>query len=150
MEPAERLERKLVRQSNDCLEWTGGRDRDGYGRVQVAGKRIKTHRLAWTLANGAPNGLHVLHHCDNPPCCETEPSEEYPEGHLFLGTNAENIADKIAKGRQVNIMAQLNAAKTHCPQGHPYDAANTYANRGGRFCRACGKAAVARRKARQI
>jgi hypothetical protein len=98
---AVRLKRRLVRQPNGCLEWQGCTGDDGYGQIgDGAGKVVRTHRAAWELANGPiPDGLHVLHHCDNPPCGETEPSEAYPEGHLFLGTNDDNVADKMAKGR---------------------------------------------------
>ncbi len=53
-----------------------------------------THRIAWEEANGPiPEGLHVLHSCDNPPCCNV--------GHLFLGTAQDNADDKVAKGRQL-------------------------------------------------
>ena len=132
---AERLTAGLERKPNGCLEWTGGTNEHGYGHVGISGKSFYTHRIAWELANGPiPDGLHVLHHCDNPPCCDTSPSEEYPEGHLFLGTNADNNADMMAKGRFVN----WESAITHCPQGHAYDEANTYVSSGGsRLCRAC-------------
>jgi hypothetical protein len=137
---------------NGCLEWIGHTGRKGYGSIRANGKNVKTHRLAWELANGPiPDGLHVLHHCDNPPCCETDPSEEYPEGHLFLGTNADNNADMMAKGRFVSGWALINpnAVKTHCPQGHEYTEANTYHYRNGRYCRACNSVYVARYKARR-
>ncbi|MGH7024521.1 MAG: HNH endonuclease signature motif containing protein [Caulobacteraceae bacterium] len=50
------------------------------------------HRLAWELANGPiPDGLLILHKCDNPVCCNPD--------HLFLGTAADNHADCAAKGR---------------------------------------------------
>jgi hypothetical protein len=69
----------------------------------------------------------ICHHCDNPPCCDID--------HLFLGTNADNMADKIAKGRHRNG----NEKKTHCPRGHPYDEVNTYVIPGGRGRRDCRK-----------
>jgi len=139
---AERLRARIVVAVSGCHEWTGYRDSDGYGSISVDGKMIATHRLAWFLANGPiPPGMQVLHHCDNPPCGQTEPSEAFPDGHLFLGTNADNVADKIAKGRD------QNQRKTHCWQGHPFNAANTYAYRGRRQCRACNAGAVARYKA---
>lgn len=75
-----------------CLEWTGSRDPDGYGRVWVPSQRrhLSAHRVAWELHHGSTT-LHVLHHCDNPPCgC-----------HLFVGTDKMNSDDKIAKGRLV-------------------------------------------------
>lgn len=123
----ERLEAGLVRQSNGCLEWTGGRGPRGYGKIMVAGEHLRTHRVAWELANGPiPDGLWVLHRCDNPPCCDV--------GHLWLGTHVDNQADKAAKGRSSNG----RAIRTHCKHGHPYDAANTYVTpQGHRVCRAC-------------
>ena len=89
----ERFEAKLVPGENGCLEWTGYRQPNGYGRIGAAGKMLYTHRVAWELANGKiPDGLHVLHRCDNPHCSNPE--------HLFLGTQADNMVDKVQKGRQ--------------------------------------------------
>jgi len=132
---SERLNRRLEVNPNGCLEWTGGTTKDGYGLIRVESKVRYTHRVAWTLKRGPiPPGIKVLHHCDNPPCCETEPTEGYPDGHLFLGTQFDNMADMVAKGRQVN----WEAAKTHCPQKHPYNEENTYVDKGGaRHCKAC-------------
>ena len=128
---SERLNRRLVRMPNGCLEWSGFRHR-GYGKIGVGNKMAQTHRVAWELANGPiPPGMKILHHCDNPPCCETEPSDAYPEGHLFLGTLADNSQDMASKGRH------YNQQKPRCLQGHPYDEANTRMWRGLRKCREC-------------
>jgi hypothetical protein len=76
-----------------CIEWTGTRVTKGYGLITQDGKPIGTHRLAWELKHGPiPEGMKVCHHCDNPACCNTD--------HHFLGTNADNMADRNAKGRQ--------------------------------------------------
>lgn len=81
-----------------CWPWLGGRDKDGYGRFSHGRRTARAHRFAYELAHGpipsGPNGrpLCVLHECDNPPCCN--------DSHLKLGTNAENVADRDAKGRQ--------------------------------------------------
>lgn len=145
--PAERLTAGLERKPNGCLEWTGCVTvRSGYGRIGVAGRGVLvTHRLAWEIANGLiPEGLGVLHHCDNPPCCETAPSKEYPEGHLFLGTQTDNMADMVAKGRSGT---RWGSAITHCPDGHEYTPENTYVKPdGGRECRACRPKHRAKRK----
>ena len=135
---AERLASGLVCMPSGCLEWTRGASK-GYGVIQVEGKSTRTHRLAWTLANGPiPDGLHILHHCDNPPCCQTNPTPGYPDGHLFLGTIADNNADRDTKGRSGS--GSVNAAKTRCPQGHDYDEANTHIDpSGNRHCRACNR-----------
>lgn len=79
-----------------CWPWTDlRRMRKGYGSFETNGTTIGAHRYAWELTNGPiPDGLWVLHRCDNPPCCN--PS------HLFLGTNSDNVADRKAKGRTKN------------------------------------------------
>ena len=121
----------LVETPSGCSEWSGHRDRDGYGITSVCGKAVRAHRLVWMLTTGPiPKGMHVLHRCDNPPCCQIT--------HLFLGTNADNVADKIAKGRGAKIGGVFNAAKTHCKHGHAFDEENTYWTPDGRRqCRAC-------------
>ena len=66
----------------------------GYGQLTRDGKKWLAHRWAWTEANGEiPEGLHVLHKCDNRLCIRID--------HLFLGTNRENVDDKMQKGRQL-------------------------------------------------
>lgn len=141
--PEERLQRGLERKPNGCLEWTGS-THAGYGQIAVDGRPVPTHRLAWTLNRGPiPPDLNVLHHCDNPPCADTEPSSTYPDGHLFLGTQAENLADRDAKGRNGHSI------KTHCKNGHPFDAANTYERpSGGRNCLTCQRDANVRYRAK--
>ncbi len=77
-----------------CWEWTGARDRDGYGQTRIGMKRVKAHRKAWEILHGPiPAGLHVLHRCDNPPCVRPD--------HLWIGTERDNQHDKWAKGRGV-------------------------------------------------
>ena len=120
---AERLQRHSVVTATGCREWTGRCGPKGYGRIRVDGKLIAVHRVAWELTHGPiPDGIKVLHHCDNPPC--------FGEACLFLGTDADNAADREAKGRGYHPPS--------CPADHLYDEANTYVRaNGGRVCKRC-------------
>lgn len=75
-----------------CWPWTGTIGHGGYGRIAIGGLDYRAHRVVWRLVHGEPGDLNVLHHCDNPPCCNPD--------HLFLGTDLDNAADRDAKERQ--------------------------------------------------
>ena len=134
--PSERLAAGLVQMPNGCLEWTGVAHKRGYGRITINSKSVQTHRLAWELANGPiPDGMFICHTCDNPPCCNPD--------HLWPGTNAENTADKVTKGR---APSHGKSKATHCPHGHPFTQANIRTSNWGRKCWICTSAATARRR----
>lgn len=93
---ADRFWEKVNIDDNGCWEWTGYRSPSGYGRIGSAGKYgrgLIASRVSYELHYGPiPPGLHVLHSCDNPPCVRPD--------HLFLGTDADNVADMFSKERQ--------------------------------------------------
>jgi hypothetical protein len=101
VDSAERRLDRYTRKGPECWEWTGRRDKDGYGHIRrFRLPDVRAHRAAWELHFGPiPAGMMVCHHCDNPPCVKTEPDELYPEGHLFLGMSLHNNADRHHKGR---------------------------------------------------
>jgi hypothetical protein len=92
---ADRLERWSIPEPNSgCTLWLGAACKHGYGRIQVPGRGPKlAHRIAYEVKNGPiPEGLKLLHKCDNPGCINPD--------HLQPGTQAENVADMMAKGRE--------------------------------------------------
>src|SRR4051812_187652 len=75
-----------------CWLWAGTTQRGGYGKFKAGGANVAAHRYSWQMTHGpVPEGLCVLHRCDVPGCVKPE--------HLFVGTQKENTADMIAKGR---------------------------------------------------
>lgn len=146
----ERFWGKVVR-SDGCWEWVGARATTGYGMLYFREERTTkrwhklAHRVSWELANGPiPDGMLVCHRCDNPPCVNP--------AHLFLGSDADNSADKWAKGRGWNPQAEARKAQTHCVRGHEFTPENTYWHPAGRsrmpmrHCRECRSSYRRRRK----
>lgn len=117
-----------------CWVWTGATS-GGYGHVGLSdGGEIPAHRLSYELLVGPIEpGLEIDHLCRVRACCNP--------AHL------EPVTRRTNQIRGFGI-AGLNHRKTECPDGHPYDEANTYVWRGGRRCRACQAAAARKYRAR--
>lgn len=82
-----------VRKTLTCWIWEGSRNPAGYGHLRSSDRLEKAHRISWEIHFGSiPDGMAVLHRCDNPPCVAPF--------HLWLGTQKDNAADRQAKGRQ--------------------------------------------------
>ena len=92
-----------VKKSDRCWEWTAGRYVSGYGTFRHKNKSYYAHRMSYEFVIGPiPQGKHVLHKCDNPPCVNPD--------HLFIGTPLDNARDRAAKGRQVLNLKNLRKA----------------------------------------
>ncbi len=79
--------------SDACWSWLGSVGKEhGYAVLQFQKKQLRASRVSWFLTHRTWPSLHVLHDCDNPRCSNPR--------HLFLGTDADNVRDKVQKGRQ--------------------------------------------------
>lgn len=98
-----------VEKTDECWLWTAYRLRSGYGWLRVNKVGWLAHRRSWALCNGSiPDGLFVLHRCDNPSCVRPD--------HLFLGTHQDNMTDMATKGRGAH--GEGHGMRKH-PERHP-------------------------------
>jgi len=93
------------RSEDECWNWKGYKNNEGYGRTWINDKGYYAHRVIYSLAY--PNSINLnapastdetgflLHTCDNPSCCNPK--------HLWVGTHADNMADKVKKGRSADF-----------------------------------------------
>ena len=138
-----RLERMVSPEPNTgCWLWTGATVPFGYGRINGGRTGVGVllaHRASWEIYRGpVPEELCVLHRCDIPQCVNPD--------HLFLGTHADNVADKIAKGRArfgtsgMEAKTASRRAQTHCKRGHLLSGENLIPSAVHRECKTCAKA----------
>lgn len=91
----------FIKAESGCWEWTRGKIGDGYGQIWDGKRNGLAHRFSWLTYRGEiPLGMMVLHHCDNRRCVNPD--------HLFLGTNADNVSDKVSKNRQQRLNGRKN------------------------------------------
>jgi hypothetical protein len=101
---ADLVARRTPQAGDGCRIWQGAISGRGYGVVKHRRRQYLAHRAAYEVANGPiPSGMQVCHRCDTPACVRLD--------HLFLGTGADNMADKVAKGRQAKGSALAEAVR---------------------------------------
>jgi hypothetical protein len=93
-----------VKEKDECWEWQGYRDKDGYGYFSIGGKPILAHRFMWEMEyDEIQEGIIICHTCDNPPCVNPN--------HLWEGNRKSNLEDMVEKGRsnrgELNNMVKL-------------------------------------------
>jgi len=116
-----RLMAKVVQNDSDCWLFTGSKTPQGYGRLNVGGVPVPTHRVAYEHFVGPiPPGHQIDHLCRVPSCCNPD--------HLEAVTPAENVRRGL-----------LGALKTHCKNGHPWTDENKIRHGKGFECRECNR-----------
>ena len=101
--PLQRFIDNVKINKNGCWEWQGYKNKAGYGVLGNGKNKTElAHRYFYKhyIGDEIPQGLQVLHKCDNPACI-------YPK-HLFLGTDKDNVKDKISKNRQACVKGNKN------------------------------------------
>lgn len=103
--PSERFWAKVAKLAADeCWPWQASKDPDGYGQMHWGGKPIRAHRISWEIHKAASAPTTIRHTCDNRGCVNP--------AHLVLGTQADNIADAVARGRIRHGTAHYKAKLT--------------------------------------
>lgn len=137
----ERFMAKVIILENGCWLWTGTKSGKGYGKMRLSVNQrrqmVLAHRFSYEhFISKIEDGKVIDHLCRNRSCVNPH--------HLEPVTNRQNILRGIG-------FAAINAAKTHCPQGHEYTPENTYLWRhGGRICRTCRWLRAIRRRSQEV
>lgn len=124
-----RVRSRVKISESGCWIWQGNLSSRGYGQTQYRGKTKSVHRQLYKVLHDVSLSTkqYVCHRCDERKCCNPD--------HLFLGTQSDNMADSVRKGRHAE------QSVTHCPRKHPYNEANTYVTpSGARNCKVCMRA----------
>lgn len=132
----DRWMRRSVTADSECWVWTGARTRNGYGQLVIHGKHYMAHRVfyGYFIAE-VPDGLDLDHLCRTRSCVNPWHLEPVPRS-LNL--------------RRGDTKRTHMSSRTHCPQGHPYDAENTALRNGHRTCRTCERQRAQRNRDRKV